>query len=194
MEKIPQWDDEAAGLKRVNQEIEGYVKDEEYEFMVHRLPLLPDLTLAEVYAMAIQAAVETAERGGGVADLAALLRSDYPLNKGPYNIRGALTPAILDLMSDFLTGARNPRTGKPKGQRGAPKKSEEERREQNPVHDAADEFPIIRSFVKRLWPEQKEADVRERASTFAAARNGVKDVETLSTHLNRPKNDRRRIK
>jgi hypothetical protein len=69
----------------------------------------------------------------------------------------------------------------------------EERRAMNPVHDAADMVPEIADILRRFYPEQTPAQIHDRALSIAAGMKGVKSAETVKLHLNRAKNDRRRI-
>jgi hypothetical protein len=77
--------------------------------------------------------------------------------------------------------------------RGRPKMTEAERRKKYPVHDAADEVPLIVSILSLLYPERRSAEVRRRAVEVAAIRHSV-SFETLLLHVNRPRKDRRRIR
>jgi hypothetical protein len=73
------------------------------------------------------------------------------------------------------------------GKRGRPKISEELRRAKNPIHDAADQFYMIREVLKDFYPHESRATIHERALTFAA------ENSCLPEHLQRRKKDRRRV-
>jgi hypothetical protein len=103
-----------------------------------------------------------------------------------------MEPSTRKLMAEFMTGDRNPQTGRKAG-RGRPKMTREERRKINPIHRAADEVAVLRQRLHQLYPMQSAITVRKRAIDLAAKRTGAA-LETLRRHLRRPKNDRRRIK
>jgi hypothetical protein len=104
-----------------------------------------------------------------------------------------MEPSTRKLMAEFMTGDRNPQTGRRKAGRGRPKMTREERWKINPIHRAADEVAVLRQQLRQLYPMQSVTTVRERAIDLAAKRTGVAS-EKLRRHLRRPKNDRRRIK
>jgi hypothetical protein len=125
---------------------------------------------------AIKAALD-----GDIAPLAALLLSEDEC---------WMEPSTRQLMAEFMTGARNPKTGK--AGPGRPKMTPEERRKINPIHRAADEVAVLQHRLHELYPTQKVTSVRERAIDLAVKRTGVPSGR-LRQHLRRAKNDRRRI-
>ena len=113
---------------------------------------------------------------------------NLPNVKIPY-----LKPSTWTLVVEFLAGKRNLRTGRLRGEPGRPAMAEEMRRKHNPVHDAADELPVIAAILTRLYPAVATKAVKERAIAIAARRKGARP-EILTRHLSRPGSDRRRIK
>jgi hypothetical protein len=83
-------------------------------------------------------------------------------------------PAALRLAAEFVRGARDPRTGKPRRGRGRPKMSSAERRARNPIHDAADEFDALRDIVRALYPGQSAEQINGLAERVAQERTGTK--------------------
>jgi len=102
-----------------------------------------------------------------------------------------LSPEALRLIADLLLVYLPKASKLPRG-RGRPKMTEAERRKASPVHDAADEVPLIIPTLARMYPERSRAEVRRRAVEVAAIRRGV-NFETLLLYVNRPRKDRRRI-
>jgi hypothetical protein len=117
---------------------------------------------------------------------------DIGINEVNRKIR-FLKPATRTLVVEFLAGKRNLRTGRLRGEPGRPAMAEEMRRKHNPVHDAADELPVIAAILTRLYPAVAKKAVKERALTIAAGRKGANPA-SLTRHLSRPASDRRRIK
>ena len=124
-----------------------------------------------------------AARQGDPAVLANLLRSEN---------RDWLGRDAIELAIEFMTGRRILGTGNPKGKRGPGKKTPEQRRAMNPIHDAASDALLIQYYLRHLYPEQSADEVRDRAVEFMAERAGV-DPETLHNHLARSRKDRRRL-
>jgi hypothetical protein len=110
------------------------------------------------------------------------------------SLEGRLSPDTCALVGEFFTGKRNPHTGKLKGERGPRRKLADERRATNPVHDAADAFPIVLELLRHAYPEQAQAALRDRALQITADLNFRTDAEALNVHMRRSKNDRRRLK
>lgn len=79
------------------------------------------------------------------------------------------------------------------GKAGRPKKSEEQRREKNPIHSAAEEFYMIREVLRQFYPSKSRFAIHQRALELAAGRNSKVTPNSLNTHLNRRKKDRRRV-
>jgi hypothetical protein len=190
---LPRWNDEAAVTKQtelVKEELEAAAMDEEREFYFLPWHTHPGVPVSEICAYAERNAVEAAERGR-VGQLADLLRPDNPMNRYPFvpgsPIRSLLSPTTWMLVADLLIGRHKRKPGRPK-------MTAEERRAMNPIHDADDMFPAIVDIVRRLYPKQTQADIRDRAMLIAARLTGVTKAETVKFHRSRAKNDRRRIK
>jgi hypothetical protein len=87
------------------------------------------------------------------------------------------------------------------GRRGRPKMDEELRREMNPIHSAAEEFYMIRQVLRQWYPTKSRDAIHNRALTLAAGRNSAVHSRnkhpvtpnSLHTHLNRTKKNRRRV-
>jgi hypothetical protein len=105
-----------------------------------------------------------------------------------------LSPETWMIIVQFLTGQRNLKTGKLKGKRGPRKKKEEERRRDNPVHNAADFVPAVTAILQRLYPTKGKAEIKRRAIEVAAWLEYPTRPAMLERHLRRPPGDRRRIR
>jgi hypothetical protein len=184
--KAPRWGDEDAVAQFVDSIIVAIEND-----MID--PWCPEVTshLAAVNkdgwpimnpTLYEQWTVEEAMRGN-CKPLADLLRSDTK----------NLSSATLTLVAEFLSGERNLRTGRLKGKSGRPPMSTAERRAAFPIHTAVREFPLIKAILTASYPDQTRVAIHRRAAAIAAKRNGIANPETVQTHLDRPKSDRRRI-
>jgi hypothetical protein len=207
-EVLPRWDDEAAVAKLVDDEMR------ELRSEVDRLawttsghaPEGPE-DLVEVWNLAQaeasrgwppegeRAAVAAAARGD-VRPLADLLRPLHHLGFLPDEVNPAiknLSPATWSLVVQFLTGERNLRTGRNRGEPGRPKMTAEERRAANPVHDAAEEVPAIAAILRKLYPSRAKSALLERAVEIAARRKRVRR-DTLARYLGRSRKDPHRVR
>ena len=203
----PRWTDDRALKMFVDEQIDDLTATVEYLDATTPGPLPsepPELAMVAGLMQAAAArtwpdppereAVAAALRGD-VEPLADLIR---PVCHHPFDVDEVnpairtLSPATWDLIAEFATGRRNPKTGKPRGAPGAPKKSEEERRGITHVHDAADEVPVIVAILTRHYPDEKAEAVAGRAREIAAKRHRI-SVETLIKYLGRPREDRRRV-
>jgi hypothetical protein len=101
-----------------------------------------------------------------------------------------LVPSTRVLIAEFLSGERNLRTGRAKGEPGAPRQSEKLRRSHNRTHQAAEIFFVIRDTLPRIYPEKSQTDIRDRAMSLAAKLKGVDDPETIQNYLEKSKADR----
>ena len=99
-----------------------------------------------------------------------------------------LAPSTLALVAEFLTGERNLTTGRLKGEPGRPRVSKE--RLSKDVHEAAEQFFIIREVLGRDYPGQSKADIRDRAMLLVEKLTGVLQ-KTLQNYLDLPKKRRR---
>jgi hypothetical protein len=133
-------------------------------------------------------------------DLEPLVDLIRPLHHPPeFHFPDAINPAVKHLSPDtweivaqFLTGERNLKTGRRRGEPGRPVQSVEQRRADNPVHRAADEFRVIFIILKRHFPNRSRNEIEYRGAKIAAERNGARH-ETLLRHLARSARDPRRI-
>jgi hypothetical protein len=190
--RLPRWSDESAISKLVAEEIEQAELEEERLFYSHYAPQIPGVPVSWINAGIERDAVAAALRGD-IAELAGLLNPEHPYNKlRKIPIRSRLSPETWRLVVQFLTGERNLRSGRLKGERGRPQMSSEERRAASPVHDAADEVLSIKIILHQLYPDQDRGQINDRAIAIAARRGGTAP-STLSKYLNRPRRDRRRL-
>ena len=95
-----------------------------------------------------------------------------------------------EIIARHLTSEKQRKRGQRK--RGRPKMTPEQRFASNPIHEAAVTMQMIRRELRRLYPEQAAAAVRERATTLAANQIGV-EAEALRLHCNRSRRDRHRL-
>jgi hypothetical protein len=185
MSKLPQWVDEDAVAELVKRALDDAEANAEYRFAMLPWDTHPGIPGNELLDHMEQDAVAAAERGE-IGPLADLLRPEHPMNMYPLfggnPIRSHFSATTWTLVADLLTGERNPRTGRLKGKPGRPKMTAEERR-----------APHIADILRELYPEQTPAQIHDRALSIAAGMRGVKSAETVKFHLNRARNDRRRI-
>jgi hypothetical protein len=121
--------------------------------------LPPTVSDAQRSAIVERKAVSAAQRGEPER-LGDLVRLGRPL----------VTSDARRLAIELITGERNPRTGRRKGERGRPKMSRNERRAKNPAHDAAGEFPMIREILRRHYSKQPSKQISDRAEELAKLR------------------------
>ena len=187
MTGLPRWSDEKAVAKMVADEIE------EGRLEIERLGTIYPSGMYPLpkHLRALQGLIEAGwSRGGPIDDeegaVAAALRGDTkplaellrprvspPEFELPDEVNPAiktLSPATWSIIADLVTGKLNPRTGRGKGQPGRPRMSREERRARNPVHDAADEFLVIKSILRHHYPRQSVAQINLRAEKIAQDR------------------------
>jgi hypothetical protein len=209
----PTWRDVDSVVKRVKEEIEEAEREEERLFYTHYLPemeraraagrfpntffaLPPDWrrsSSAPKFKLARQrAAIEAAVKRGDGKLLADLIRpisldDEMLVNQ---EVEGGLAPETWDVIAKIITGELDLRKIRGRGRR---KKTAEERRAQNPVHDAEDEVPNVELILTRLYyPSRTKAAIRKRAIEVAAKLTGARP-ETLKRHMRRSKGDRRRL-
>jgi hypothetical protein len=126
-------------------------------------------------------AIEAAKRG----ELAALLE----LLRGPH--RDQLQPETVEFMIEFMTGKRNPGTGRRRGGgAGRSKMRSEEKEAKNPLHNAAAEFDTIKRLLREHYPAKLYSEIRKRALELAAKRAG-KEAQQLEVYLGRARGVRR---
>jgi hypothetical protein len=115
-----------------------------------------------------------------------LMRPDHP---------SKLSPGVLRLVGEFLSGERNMKTGRLKGeqQRGRPKMGSEKRSARTRTHDAAKyDFPAVMQVLREEYRNQTPKDYRDRALFIVERLRGV-NRETLSTYLRRSRRGPHRI-
>jgi hypothetical protein len=113
--------------------------------------------------------------------LAALIRQPNP----------RLAPSTWVLVAEFIEGKRNLVTGRLKdGKGGAPQQSEKLRRAHNRAHQAAEIFFVIRDTLPWIYPNQKKAQIRDRALLLAAKLKRIRRTSTIQNYLDKPKAER----
>lgn len=189
----PLWADEDDVYARVQEELKNAELEEERQFYLLPWETYPGAPADEVIRGIEQQALD-AWRRGDLNPLTDLLRPDYPLNKHPLikhgrPIRDQLSAEVWSLICDRLLGKKR--------KRGRPKKTAEERRMSNPIHDTAEMVPAIENILLRHYPNQPTSRVKERARAFAERLMGHDDPDSagskVSGYLNRSKNDRGRL-
>ena len=202
---LPRWENEqavaafvAAQLEELRRECESWA----WELSEH-MPTEPPELVAIAHLVLMETgmaprsmsyeeeAVQRALRGD-LRMLADLIRPGcYPPEE---NISDdlELSPATREIVAQFLTGERNLKTGRRRGEPGRPVQSFEQRRAHNPVHRAADQARVIILILKRHYPNRSRNEIEYRAAKIAAERNGSR-YKTLLRHLARSARDRRRI-
>jgi len=190
--KIPPWADEDAVYKLVRADLEENALEEERQFYLERWDTYPDRLADEVRNEIEQAAIDTWRRSNP-NPLTDLLRPEHPLNRYGWfgrPFRDQLSSESWSIICDRLLG-------KPQGKRGRPTMTDEERREHNPLHDAADMVPDIKAILLQHYPAQNAEQIRDRAHLFAEKLAGIEDPDSagskLSEYLNRSKKDRARL-
>jgi hypothetical protein len=97
-----------------------------------------------------------------------------------------LAPSTRELMAKILAGKR-------KAGPGRYKMTQEARWLKNPVHQAEVDNRLLRLRLRQRYPKQSSKAVADRAVELAASRAGIAP-QRLQRHLDRSRNDRRRIK
>jgi hypothetical protein len=185
MVQRPPWRDEDGVAKLAIAELEDAALADECQFAMLPWDTHPSMPISEFFDGVEREAVAAFKRGN-VKPLAALLRPDHPMNKYPIKGRtliSTLAPSTWQLISDLLAGRR-------KGKRGRPRKTEEERRAINPVHDATDAVVVIEQILRKHYPEQDKQQIRDRALQIVEHRSGISQ-NTLAARLKRSKHDHR---
>ena len=192
MTRLPRWSDEKAVAKKVADEIEdgrseieflwanypnGNFPNGKFPLPKHLWPLngLIQDEWARGWPIDDEEGAVAAALRGDTEPLAELLRPrvNPPEFELPDEVNPAiktLSPATWSIIADLVTGKLNPRTGRGKGQPGRPRMSREERRARNPIHDAADEFLVIKSILRHHYPRQSVAQINLRAEKIAQDR------------------------
>jgi hypothetical protein len=178
---LPKWKDEAGVAKLVEEILaERQIASDHFRNCQPRFNTPFDLDDAVIgFRLAEEGAVEAAYRGD-IVPLTELLRDPH---------RNWLLPSTVELVVEFMTGKRNPQTGKPKGAVGRRKMTSEQRLAVTPIHRAAFDFRAIQGVLREHYPSER---VRERALELAAGRAKV-EPENLRRYLGRSRRDRRRL-
>jgi hypothetical protein len=206
----PPFHHKAAVAKFVAKEIRQRRNDQFYEEYLDNVargidPISPEF--ADLCLGNEQKEVARALRGDPTG-LAYLLDPISPPNNPASNIvlspdnrakarpaRETLKPETWELICEYLRGERKavPPTP-PKRKRGGQKKTADERRAMNPIHDAVEEFPTIHEILLATYSDKESRrDIRHRAEEITAKRHGV-ETSTLYSHLHVSKTDPRRLK
>jgi hypothetical protein len=208
----PTWRDVDSVVKRVEEEIEEEELEQQRLFYTHYLPeieraraagLIPNTFFAlppdwrrssSAPKLARQrAAIEAAVKRGDGKLLADLIRPISLVGDEMFvnqEIEVSLALETWDVIGKIITGELDLRKIRGRGRR---KNTAEERRAQNPVHDAEDMVPYVELILARLYPSQQtKAAIRKRAIEVAAKLTGAR-LETLKKHLRRSKGDKRRL-
>jgi hypothetical protein len=185
--KPPDWKDEAGLTNFVSQAITDLLNDPQskHEYGLDVWPFEYDGPRIVTWEMLESEAVAAA-KDGNYDPLAQLLDPGHPLNNPPNDppIRAALAPSTYALIADILRGRRK----KPERR---PKLTESQRRKLNPIHDAADEVPVVERMLRAWYPKRTTREIHRRALYVVARRHNVWS-KTLNTYLRRPPDDHRR--
>lgn len=192
--KPPRWSDEQA-VKALVDRLRDAEMEQEYQDAIddaRNVPLpvaaIPDpAAFARFKALARAARAKsphhapTAEEGEAVAEALRGRPEQFAHLVASGQCRA---PAALRLAAEYVRGERNPRTGKLNRKPGRPKMTAVERRARNPIHDAAEEFPLIKQILKEFYGAEVTArEIHDRAEAIAQERAGTKS--SLSYYLRR---------
>jgi hypothetical protein len=119
----------------------------------------------------------------------AALRGDLEQFKAFIKTNPQLAQSTRDLIVEFLDCKRSLHNGKTDGKPGRPRDSEEQLRQNTSVHEAAEQFFIIRDILDHDYPKRSKADIKDRAMLLAEELNGVTDA-ALVKHLKLTKSER----
>ena len=193
----PSWIDDEAVYELVQSEMGQIALEEERQFYLLPWETYPGVPADEVTDEIEQSALE-AWRRKNPNPLTDLLHPEHPLNKHGWfgrPIREQLSAEAWSLIRERLLHKPRKRGGKQPVKRGGrPKMTAEERRENNPVHDAAAKVPAIEAILRQNYPDQAKEDVVDRAYAFAGMLMGIDDAgNKVRNYLNRSKKDRARL-
>lgn len=192
----PRWQNEEAVAALVNELRDAELEEERWFYMHQQFQLpdvkLPDAAIPRVRAMRAKHAQAARERpppptAEERAAMEAAQRGE-PEQLARIVETGPCHPEVARLAAQFIRGERDPRTGKQqrplderdprtgklRRRRGPSKITARERRQRNPVHDAADEFEVVRDMLRELYPEQSARDINDRAEQIAKKRTGTR--------------------
>jgi hypothetical protein len=196
LRRLPRWidydqkdevTDQFADL--VTRQLNIEARADEYDFAVLPWETHPGIPATEILEEVEREAVHAFEKKKKRGPLADLLDPENPMNKHPVggvSLRSHLSDATWKLIGDVLSGRR-------KSKRGKPEMTADERRDTYAVHEAADDVEDVARILRGLYPEQDEADIRDRALAVAADRADMSKPETIATHRRRSKKGTRRL-
>ena len=186
----PRWDDtdDLAGfVRRVIDDLFCYENPDQamIEYGLKQWPY-PDRGRGVVtWKMLEREAVEAAQ-GGNFGPLFDLLDPNHPLNHPDIDppICKSLALSTYALIREIGSGRRK--------RAHRPKLTEMQRRAQSPVHDAAEEVPVVEGLLRSWYPDRTASAVHDRALCVVAHNHKV-PLETLTGYVRRSKADRRRL-
>lgn len=176
MTRLPQWRDQDAVANWAYVELEEAWSEAERQHCMLRWDRHPGLTVPRPQPRQVERRAVAEARHGNFEPLADLIRSAPA--------RDVVQPSTWELIVDILAGNF-------KASPGRRKMTENERRATTPVHDAADDVATIRAILRKGYPKQSQAEVRDLA-LYAASRHHKIEVKKLAKYLSRPPGDRRR--
>ena len=140
----------------------------ERQFYTLRWGTHPGIPASEIFADAERAAVEAAREREDFRLLEELCHPAHPFNLhagafGMPPIRHGLADSTDALIKDDWTGARKRRANRPL-------ESNDERRANNPIHDATDDAERIGYFLRCAYPKKDDKTIRCQAAHAAARR------------------------
>jgi hypothetical protein len=205
----PKWENKKAVFKLVEERLGEQADAYQYFIWADRPHHLTEAQLRVVGALPDpnrqwdeQTAVEAAERG----DLRPLVRllepdpvpehdADGNITKVTYEVSTLiphLKPDTWFLITEFLLGDRSLKTGRKKGERGAPKMSEDKKRKRWKAirTGARDLYEAVIEILRDEFPEQRTKEIRDRALEFAASKTGMNEL-SLFEHIKKGRRRRR---
>jgi hypothetical protein len=166
------WNDTAALAERVGKIISEANDEAEYEFYNLRWDTHPGIPMSEILDSIEHDAVMAAEAGNFIP-LGDLVERKNPLFGDFKSVDWDLKPATKALIAQRLRGEH-------KVPRGKPRQTADQRRANNPIHDAAAEVPLILNILRQHFPGRR--GYRDRAIDIAAHRIGLKR-DRLAKHM-----------
>jgi hypothetical protein len=188
MTRPPPFSDQDAVADWAYAELEEAWSEVERQHYLRRWDQHPGIPASEIYQQMERDAIAKAQLGD-FTSLVDLLRPEHPFNETPLGrpISAALlaSRSALALIASRLAGTFKVR-------RGRRKMTQEERRAKAPVHDAADDVAAIMAILRKGYPKQSAAQIRDLALHAVSRQHGI-EVRTLYRYLDRPAADRRRL-
>jgi hypothetical protein len=103
-----------------------------------------------------------------------------------------LSQSTRKLIAEFLRGERSlssGRAGKTRHNPGPSRKTENQRRRDNPTRQAAEIFLVLRDHLPLIYPNETRRNIRSRAMDLVAKLKGV-EPDTIQDHLDKSKKRR----